>query len=255
MMQQKIYFIYPDAKTLIQLSRQVDHLNKNGFNAIILYKNRHSLHLRFANTLRVEYNTSFFLLIKQSVKTGKWSSLKRAINSNMLAIQRLMTSELGIRIDIDSGKFYYWPQKKKRIAFRKIKEPIVLVLNLLKYRNSMRKWSLVHIDYKSEEEAVRVRRDSPIFLSFDYFEGFGLSPLEAMACGCIPIAYVRKMEKDPNTFYDKQAKGSQAILEKYSLENEEQDIVIPWNQITNPQESNTITPGRQSISAMQLRSI
>ena len=43
----------------------------------------------------------------------------------------------------------------------------------------------------SQNEVIRILKDSLIFLSFGYPEGFGLPAAEAMACGCVTIGFPR----------------------------------------------------------------
>ena len=45
------------------------------------------------------------------------------------------------------------------------------------------------LDGCSEEEVANALRHSDIFLSMNRFEGLGLPPLEAMACGCIVVGF------------------------------------------------------------------
>jgi len=47
----------------------------------------------------------------------------------------------------------------------------------------------VILDGASEEEVAETLRHSAVFLSMNRFEGFGLPPLEAMACGCIVVGF------------------------------------------------------------------
>ena len=47
----------------------------------------------------------------------------------------------------------------------------------------------VILDSASEEEVGETLRHSAVFLSMNRFEGFGLPPLEAMACGCIVVGF------------------------------------------------------------------
>jgi glycosyltransferase involved in cell wall biosynthesis len=47
----------------------------------------------------------------------------------------------------------------------------------------------VILDSASEGEVAETLRHSAVFLSMNRFEGFGLPPLEAMACGCIVVGF------------------------------------------------------------------
>ncbi|WP_300490470.1 glycosyltransferase [Flavobacterium sp.] len=210
-------------------------------------------------------------------------------SKNYLSFAVPNTTVYRIRIGIDQSKFHYHPQKKKQIAFmpRKMKTEIVQILNILNYRNSLRDWSLVSIDNKTEQEVAQIMRESHIFLSFNYFEGFGLPPVEAMACGCIVIGFTGRAGKEyfnpdfsypipdgdiigfvhkieevlalyemtPTTFFEKQIKASQSILKEYSLENEKQDIITVWKRILNLRKSNTIQSGQHAVATTDSPSI
>jgi glycosyltransferase involved in cell wall biosynthesis len=63
------------------------------------------------------------------------------------------------------------------------------VLELLKLRGALKGWEVIAIDRQSEVEVADLLRSSQIFLSFSQLEGFGLPPLEALACGCLVIGY------------------------------------------------------------------
>jgi hypothetical protein len=174
-----------------------------------------------------------------------------------------------LRLGIDETKFYYEPIKKKQIAFmpRKLKVDVVQVINILKQRNVLNGWDLIPIDDKSESEVAEIMRESYLFLSFNFREGFGLPPAEAMACGAIVIGYTgrggdeyfknefsyaiedrdiigfaNKIETVINGFdinkelyLKKGILASQFILGEYSLKNEEDDVVRIWTDIINSQ--------------------
>ena len=63
------------------------------------------------------------------------------------------------------------------------------VIARLKEANALEGWEIIVIDGKSEVEAAGLLRSSKLFLSFSKHEGFGLPPLEALACGCIVLGY------------------------------------------------------------------
>jgi glycosyltransferase involved in cell wall biosynthesis len=73
------------------------------------------------------------------------------------------------------------PRKRQRDAD--------LIFGALRNRGTVSEWRLRPIDGMSEEQAAAVMRQSPLFLSFSHEEGFGLPPLEALACGCKVIGY------------------------------------------------------------------
>lgn len=96
-----------------------------------------------------------------------------------------------IRLGIDFNLFPFQENKKKQIAFmpRKCKEDSLEVVNLIKSRNLLKDWTLVPIVNKREEEVGQILKDCAIFMSFSFQEGFGLPPIEALACGCLLIGY------------------------------------------------------------------
>lgn len=179
-----------------------------------------------------------------------------------------------LRLGIDQNNFYYEPKKKKQIAFmtRKLEEDVVQVINILRQRNVLNGWELIPIENKTESEVAQIMRESLIFLSFNYREGFGLPPAEAMACGAIVIGYtgrggneyfkeefsyavqdqdvigfantvenvIKEYNADCEVFIKKGLLSSQFILNEYSLKNEEEDTVKIWTDILKAKQiSNT----------------
>jgi len=91
---------------------------------------------------------------------------------------------------IDPALFHYDPiAQRHQIALmpRKNAEDVKQVLGMLRARGH--ECPVVPIHDASFEDAARVLRESSIFLSFGHPEGFGLPPLEAMACGCTVTGY------------------------------------------------------------------
>ena len=88
---------------------------------------------------------------------------------------------------------YYSPitPKRRRIAYmpRRRAHDAAQVLALLRLRGILQGWEVVAIDRRTEAEAADLLRTSQIFLSFSEQEGFGLPPLEALACGCLVVGY------------------------------------------------------------------
>lgn len=87
--------------------------------------------------------------------------------------------------------FYYSRNKKLQIAFmpRKLNEDIQQVINIIKIRNKLKNWEFIPIENNCEIEVARILKESMLLLSLNHREGLGLPPIEAMACGCIPIGY------------------------------------------------------------------
>jgi glycosyltransferase involved in cell wall biosynthesis len=139
----------------------------------------------------------------------------------------------------------------------------VQVVNILKYQNILGDFKLIPIENKTEQQVAEIMKDSLIFLSFSYQEGFSLPPMEAMMCGCLVIGYegrggreyfnsefsypieggdiisfVKTVEAviscyniNHNAFDEKREKASEYIRKTYSPEKETEDIVQCWTQI------------------------
>jgi glycosyltransferase involved in cell wall biosynthesis len=61
------------------------------------------------------------------------------------------------------------------------------VINILRVRGALRGWNVVPFINRPQSEVASIMKESLIFLSFGYPEGFGLPAAEAMACGCLVI--------------------------------------------------------------------
>jgi len=95
-----------------------------------------------------------------------------------------------LHYSIDPALFYP-TEKRPQIAFMPWKNPdhVLQVVTILQLRGKAQGYELVPIDGVSETEAARHLREALIFLNFGTNEGFGLPPVEAMACGCAVIGY------------------------------------------------------------------
>jgi len=83
-------------------------------------------------------------------------------------------------------------EKRLQVAYmpRKRAAELEFIRNLFRRISKKHKqvdW--VVIDKMEEEEVARVLGESAIFLSTSLYEGFGLPPLEAMACGCNVVGF------------------------------------------------------------------
>jgi glycosyltransferase involved in cell wall biosynthesis len=92
---------------------------------------------------------------------------------------------------INREMFNYSEMKKRQICFmpRKNSEHALQVISLLKAADKLNGFDVVPIEAKTEAETAAIMRESLVFLSFGYPEGFSLPPAEAMSCGCIVIGY------------------------------------------------------------------
>jgi hypothetical protein len=166
---------------------------------------------------------------------------------------------------IDPHRFTYSQAKKKQICFmpRKHREEAQEVLNIVKFRNSLKGFSIAPIEQLSEDGVAAIMKESLIFLSFGYPEGLPLPPMEAMVSGCIVIGYhgggareyfipehsfpieatdIRKFARtleqvladytaNPQPLDELRLAASKYITTNYSPEIEERDICNVWSSI------------------------
>lgn len=92
---------------------------------------------------------------------------------------------------IDPEIFIYQPDKKRQICYTPRKNELLVrqVINILKTRNALRNFELVPFSGLPQAKVAQLMRESALFLNFAQYEGFGLPPAEAMACGCIAVGF------------------------------------------------------------------
>ncbi|MGC9505758.1 glycosyltransferase, partial [Baaleninema sp.] len=170
-------------------------------------------------------------------------------------------------IDRHTFQFSQLSQKRKQIAANPNKNvsEILSVYQMLRSRslqglNSLPNWDWVWIEDKSEAEVVKILRESAIFVSLSLQEGFGILPLEAMASGCLVVAYgvepmteylPPEMQLPPGelkavvdrveTWIEKFSGDSRdlqglcdrslVISKTYSIQRESESVVSAWNAI------------------------
>jgi len=166
---------------------------------------------------------------------------------------------------IDPSLFYYAQEKKNQLCYmpRKGVEFSSQILACLRYRGALKNWDIVAIDDMGPEQVAQVMRESKIFLSFGYPEGFSLPPAEAMACGCVVIGYhgmggreffrpefsypvelgdiigyaqtiesvTALAENDSEAFKAKGAHAARFIAETYTPEVQKKDILDFWQDV------------------------
>jgi len=79
----------------------------------------------------------------------------------------------------------YMPRKNKALA-RQIRE---LAEVRLRRRNAAPSLEWLSIEDRSQEEVARLLQTAHIFLCTGFPEGCPLPPLEALACGCVPVGF------------------------------------------------------------------
>ncbi|WP_345991693.1 glycosyltransferase [Chryseobacterium sp. Chry.R1] len=343
-MKTKIYFVCPNNKFasggVKQIYRQVETLNRNGFNAVILHKKIGKKDDWFRTEVPIEYSPYLFKKLKYSYKEKKVNFFRKIalsflqrkskkiekdsilvfpeiygphihniekdiskviFNQNCYytfgyfsihedyqinpynhpkTLATIVASEdalnymkftfplaniLKMRLGVDSSVFNFHDKKEKQICFmpRKLGDDVTQVISILKQRKSLNGWNLVPIDNKTEEEVANIMKESILFLSFNHKEGFGLPPVEAMACGCYVIGYrgqggkeyfkndfsspvedgnivefvqkieeaLKSYENNPSEILHKGKMASDFVSQNYNLKNEELDTVNIWNRI------------------------
>ncbi|WKS95601.1 glycosyltransferase [Riemerella columbina] len=170
-----------------------------------------------------------------------------------------------ITLGIDDKIFNYSEKKRKKICYmpRKLSEDSEQVIVILKAKAIIEGWELCAIDDMEEHEVAKHLKESILFLSFNHREGFGLPPVEAMACGCYVIGYrgqagkeylnpefsqpvadgdiisfVKEIEKTIQTFNEKPShildmgkKASEYIRSTYSLKHEIETTQTAWENL------------------------
>ncbi len=97
-----------------------------------------------------------------------------------------------IPCSVDPASFKPADVKRKAIAYMPRKRPIEAVYLRDMFRFTypeFRAWEWLPIDNVSEGEAARMMGEARVFLSLSRLEGFGLTPLEAMAAGCVVAGF------------------------------------------------------------------
>ncbi|ATG90442.1 Glycosyl transferase family 1 [Methylomonas koyamae] len=169
------------------------------------------------------------------------------------------------RLSIDPNTFYFQAEKKKQLCFSRIKnqQDAMQVINILKFRGVLEDFEIVPFINLPQAEVAKIYRESVIFLSFGYPEGFGLPAAEAMASGCVVIGFhggggreffnpefsypieqgdilgfaktvehaIKTYQKQPEILLEKGRLSAQFIRDTYSLELEEKEIVSAWRAI------------------------
>ena len=150
-------------------------------------------------------------------------------------------------------------RRNKRIAYmtRRRADEAAQVLSLLQRRGVLDGWEVVAIQGRTEAQVAEILRSSRIFLSFSKQEGFGLPPLEALACGCVVVGFdgfggreffcapsaapvedgdvvgfaravedvIRRVDDDPRAVDAAAEAGARFVAERYSREVESRDLI------------------------------
>jgi hypothetical protein len=170
-----------------------------------------------------------------------------------------------LRYGVDPRVFACRGEKARAVAFmpRKNAGDVTQVVNILKHRGALAGWELVPIDGLSEAGVASALGRCAVFLSFGGPEGFGLPPLEAMACGCVVVGYhgrggreffkgefcrpveagdvigfakaaeevLRAFDADLAAVLAMGARAAAFVRSEYPPEQEEADILAAWREI------------------------
>jgi len=176
-----------------------------------------------------------------------------------------------IRYSVDPKVFYFQGEKQKKIAYmpHKRRDEIQAVINMLLLRGNLSGFELTPIENRTEEETAQILRDSYLFLSFSFPEGFSLVAAEAFACGCQVVGYYNpdyfcatssypcspgdlrgfvenielaiEMYKDSELEKKLKQRISESVMEQYSPEKEERRTLEIWENILQTR-STTMSP-------------
>lgn len=170
-----------------------------------------------------------------------------------------------LHLSVDPKVFYPGEKKIRQIAFmpRKHSQHSDQVLGILKQRGALNHYQVAAIDACSEKEVARQLRESNIFLSFGFPEGFPLPPAEAMCSGALVIGYhggggteyfrpefsypipindiiafaeatelaIATWDTNPEIIQAKTRAAAEFMATEYSPEREKNDVLAAWSEI------------------------
>jgi hypothetical protein len=233
------------------------------------------------NTRQVIFNQNAYLTLK-SLEDGPANAAPYTNNPDLVMVLVVSqdnaevlkrtfpeTPVRRLRLGIDSS-LYHPPQasKQRRLVYmpRKRREDAAAVLAQLRLRGVLNGWDIVAIDGRSEAETAELLRTARLFLSFSFREGFGLPPLEALACGCIVVGYhgfggreyfhppfaiavedgdiaafvrtveatIHNIDTDPQYADSLAAAASRFVSERYPVEAEKQELLNIFGPLLQP---------------------
>lgn len=119
------------------------------------------------------------------------------VSDNALEYLRFAFPDVPVRRihhGLDARVFQAGPvlkERRKQIAFmpRRRQGDLAHVLRTAEVLGALDGWQLKAIDGVAELEVAEILRSSAVFLALSEREGFGLPPLEAMACGCLVVGF------------------------------------------------------------------
>jgi glycosyltransferase involved in cell wall biosynthesis len=167
---------------------------------------------------------------------------------------------------INPNPFSFQLEKKKQITFILGKHitDTLQIINILRRRHTLDDFQMVGIQDMPQAQVAQIMRESMIFLSLGYQEGFSLPAAEAMACGCVVIGYhgeggreffnpefcypittgdvvsfaktvemvAAEFRKNRSAFAEKRSAASTYISESYTRKRQEEDVLRVWTEIS-----------------------
>jgi glycosyltransferase involved in cell wall biosynthesis len=161
--------------------------------------------------------------------------------------------------------FNYSETKRNVLSYmpRKNSKHAKHIINALRFKGLLKNLEVVAIDNMSEEDVAKTLKESLIFLSLGFPEGFSLPPAEAMACGAIAVGYhgqggaeyfkpewsypadiwdtkkiisdiemiTEAWEKNPAMLKGRMRKASDYITKNYGEEKIADELVFSWGSI------------------------
>jgi glycosyltransferase involved in cell wall biosynthesis len=153
--------------------------------------------LRNINVKKYVFCQNHFYIFKGLQKDNSWADLGIDVFCSSEIISKFLQSVF----DYDGVPVIHYaihlelfkPRKKiLQIAYMPRKRPAELdfIRNLFnRLYKQYKEVPWICIDKVSEEKVAQILSESAIFLSTSLYEGFGLPPIEAMACGCIVVGF------------------------------------------------------------------
>jgi glycosyltransferase involved in cell wall biosynthesis len=164
-----------DVDVLTTLHRSIRH--------VVLNQSGHETWTRRGDAVAHHYANAPDLLGVIVVSEYSAQMLKYAFPN--LAIRR-------IRNGIDHALFYFPSEPKaRRICYhpRRGRKELDIVMRMLHARGILRDWEVVSLEGLNQEDFARAIRSSRVTVNLSYWEGFGLTTCEAMACGNYAIGF------------------------------------------------------------------
>ncbi len=113
-----------------------------------------------------------------------------------------------IAYGIDVSMFHPAAARQDRIAFMPRKRPIEIgyIRDMFRFLYpAYRSWQWQELSNRDEKEVAQAMSEAKVFLSLSRLEGFGLTPLEAMAGGCVVAGFTgiagREYANEANGFW------------------------------------------------------